>query len=206
MNRTISQFISIIGHPLLMVTYGFLILLWINPFPFGVRDMQDKNAVILIIQVFATTFFIPGAGVALMKPLGLIQSLEMQDKQERIGPYIITGIFYLWMFKNFYSQGQMPLLFTRFMLGATIGLFLAFFINIFSKISAASFEWGGGIGAIPIMGGVLMLSLNTILCIVLVFAGLVGVARLALGAHVPIDLYRGFAVGVFSQVAASGLI
>ena len=216
MNKYLAQFISILGHPLLIVSYGLLLLMLLNPYAFGAHDIGDKTAILAFIQVFATTFIIPGVGVAMMKPLGLISSLEMPDKQERTGPYIITGIFYLWMFKNFLSGGQMPLLFTRFVLGATIGLFLAFFINIFSKISAhavgmgglvallvmANGEWGGGMASIPLLGGVLSLSLNAILAGVLLLAGLVGVARLALGAHVPEDLYRGFGVGVMAQLVA----
>ena len=97
----------ILGHPLLVLTYVLLLMLAINPFAFGAHHMGDKHTVVLVLYVISTTFVIPGLGVSLLKPLGLIQSLEMNDKQERIGPYIISGIFYLWIFKNF-TTGAVP--------------------------------------------------------------------------------------------------
>ena len=221
MPTSIARILSYLGHPLLVLTYILLILLAVNPFAFGVRSIADRNAVLLLISVFSTSFLLPGFGVALMKPLGLIQSLEMPDKMERIGPYIISGVFYLWLFKNLSSAGnQYPALFSTCVLGATIGLFMAFMINIFTKISAhatgmggmiamlllMAFNWGSSPLYLSVPGGSLLLSVTAILAVGMLFAGAVGVARLALGAHTPIDLYRGYAVGFASVIIATFLI
>ena len=126
MPTSIAKLLSYLGHPLLVLTYILLILLAVNPYAFGVRAMTDRNAMLLLINVFSTSFLLPGFGVALMTPLGLIQNMQMPDKMERIGPYIITGVFYLWLFKNLSAAGsQYPALFSTCVLGATIGLFLA---------------------------------------------------------------------------------
>lgn len=220
MNRFFAQLISALAHPLLMVTYGLLLMLWFNPYAFGARSIGDQPAVLLAMMVFAYTVLIPGLGVAMMKPLGLISSLEMPDKQERIGPYIVAGVFYLWLFKNLLSGGQVPSLFTQFVLGATIGLFAVFFVNIFTKISAhaagmggmmaaillTSIEWGGSAARLPVFGGTLWLSLNVVFVGAIVLAGLVGTARLALGAHTPSDLYRGYLAGILAQMVAAWII
>ncbi len=220
MSRTFAKFLSLIGHPLLMLTYGLILLLALNPYEFGLHGFSDQRSVLLLIQVFSTTFLIPGLGVALMKPLGLIQSLEMRDKQERIGPYIITGIFYLWLFKNLLNGHSFPVLYSTFVLGATIGLFFDFFLNIFTKISAhatgwgglvamvllTSHTWGGGILSLSLLDQPLALSLNAILIFVVIMAGLVGTARLALGAHVPVDLYRGYGIGFGSVLLAAVIL
>jgi membrane-associated phospholipid phosphatase len=220
MNKTLAVFLSWVGHPLLILTYILLLMLAVNPFAFGVRSIDDRQAIVLAISVFSTTVLIPGFGVALMKPLGLIRSLEMKDKQERIGPYIITGVFYLWLFKNLMSTGRVPGLFSAFVLGATISLFLAFFINIFTKISAhatgmggllamallMAFEWRGLTPGIPAFGGFLQVSMVWVLSIVALLAGAVGAARLALGAHTPDDLYRGYAAGFGSVMLAGALV
>jgi hypothetical protein len=217
MNRHLANFLSIIGHPLLIVTYALLLMLLFNPFAFGARSIVDNPAIVLCIMVFATTFVIPGVGVAIMKPLGLIKSLQMEDKQDRTGPYIITGVFYLWLFKNLLSGGRSPEFLAQFVLGATIGLFLSFFINIFTKISAHAVgmggllaglfiigkEWGSSVANLSFMNGTLLISLNAVFGILLIFAGLIGVARLALNAHTPADLYRGYAIGMLAQVIAS---
>ena len=154
-----------------------------------------------------------------MKPLGLIKTLQMEDKLERTGPYILSGVFYLWLYKNLDSTGQAPALFNTFVLGATIGLFFAFFINIFTKISAhavgmgglvamllvTTFLWSGGTFGIATSSGTLQLSLTALLAVAVVLAGLVGTARLALGAHVPADLWRGYAAGGIAVLLASGI-
>ncbi len=220
MNRTFAKFFTYLGHPLFVVFYGLVFLMWLNPFAFGARHFTDKSALVLLAMVFAQTVLIPGAGVMLLKPLGFIQSIEMEDKQERIVPYIILGIFYLWLFKNLMSLGQTPALFNQFVLGATIGLFLVFFFNIFTKISAhaagmgglvaagifTATEWAGSSGNIPFFGGTVSVSINFLLAAMILLAGLVGVSRLSLGAHTPQDLYRGYLAGIFSQVVAAFLL
>lgn len=220
MNRTIAHFFSWIGLPLLMLTYMLVLLMLINPYAFGVRDISDTQAVVLLLSVFGISFVIPGIGLAVMKPLGLVRSLSMPDKQDRTGPYIVSGVFYLWLFKNLLSNGHTPPLYTSIVLGATIGLFAAFFINIFTKVSAHASGVGGLLGAmlatafswpqstlgIPIFGGTLEMSMNIVLVLGMIFAGLVGVSRLALGAHSPNELYIGYATGFFSMMLAWAII
>ena len=147
---------------------------------------------------------------------GMIRSFQMESKQERIGPYVITGILYLWMFRNFLDNPSIPTAFTSFLLGATIALFFAFFINIFSKISAHAVGVGGLLGMVVITmllfsydtftilspRGTMEISMSTVLLITILVAGLVGTARLALQAHEPMDLYGGYLVGFASQFMA----
>lgn len=221
MNKIVAHFFSVIGHPMLILIYILLIMLAVNPQQFGIVSMTDRRAVLLLMSVFTTTILLPGFGLALMKPLGFIKSLQMADKQERIGPYILAGVFYLWLFKNLESVGQTPTLYLVFVLGATIGLFLNFFINIFTKISVHAAGMGGFIAMIillmkqpewakyglglPFPGGTIEMSLTFVLAVVILLAGLVGTSRLALGAHVPSDLYRGYATG-FVAVLLAGAI
>lgn len=215
MNKTLAQAISILGHPLLVLSYVLWLMLASNPYAFGSAHWTDKRAMLLLLSVFVTTFFIPGMGVAIMKPLGLIKSLQMEDKQERIGPYIITGVFYLWLFKNLLSGGPVPALFSTFVLGATIGLFFAFFVNIFSKISAHATGMGGMIlmaglmclqwGGSGVSIGPLHLSFMALLALVVLFAGLVGTARLSLRAHNMRELLQGYAAGALGVLLATFL-
>ena len=143
MVKWLAHFISFVFHPLLILTYMLVLLILVNPYLFGVSSIWEIDSQLLILRIFFSTFFIPAISVVLMRLLGLIESLEMRDRQERIGPYIITGVFYLWIFRNFLSNSQVPDAYTTFVLGATISLFLAFFINIFTKISAHAVGMGG---------------------------------------------------------------
>ncbi len=211
-----ARVISFFGHPLFILSYMLLLMLALNPFEFGVRDLTEQRAMLLFISVFSTTFLIPGVGVAMMKPLGLIKSLDMEDKQERTGPYIVTGVFYLWLFKNLYSGIAIPKIYIAFVLGATLGLFFAFFVNIFTKISAHATGMGGLVTMVLITVftwpdhslqiGSLHLSLVAVVGITVLVAGIVGSARLALNAHTPSDLFRGYVAGVSGVLIANWLI
>lgn len=212
MPRSLAHFFSTLGHPLLVPTYALLLLMFINPYAFGVSTPGDAKAVLLLVYVFTTSALIPGIGIAVMKPLGFIKSLESPDRQDRTGPYIVTGVFYLWLFKNLSSGGQAPPLYVVCTLGATLSLFIAFFINIFTKISAHATGMGGLVGMllltsyawpgmgvdIPLFGGVLQISMAVALAAMILLAGLVGMARLVLKAHVPMDLWQGYTVGFVS--------
>ena len=194
-----------------------ILLLLVNPYLFGVSNIGEQPSKLLILQVFLSTFFIPGFAVAMLRFTGLIKSMEMRDKHERIGPYIITGVFYLWMFKNFESNTQIPTAFASFMLGATISLFLAFLINIFSKISIHAVGMGGLLGMVVItmllfsydtftinstILGIVEINMITVLLLTILIAGAVGTARLLLSAHEPMDLYGGYLVGFAAQFLA----
>ncbi|PHN04240.1 hypothetical protein [Flavilitoribacter nigricans] len=217
MIRSIAQIISLVFHPLLIVTYMLVTLLLINPYLFGVNSISDPTSKELILRVFLSTFFIPAFSVAMLRFLGLIDSIEMKTKEERIGPYIITGVFYLWMLRNFWDNSNVPTVFTSLMLGTVIGLFIAFFFNIFTKISAHAVGMGGLMATAVIsmllfrydtfvvnstILGTFELSLVTLLMAFIFLAGLVGTARLILSAHVPRELYSGYIVGFCSQFLA----
>jgi len=215
MLRGFAHFISIVFHPLLILTYALVMLLLVNPYIFGVNNIAFQTRLILLI--FLSTFALPAFSVFMMKNLGLVESIQLKKKQERIGPYIITGVFYLWMFINFKDNPTIPTAYTIFVLGATIGLFMGFFINIFSKISTHTIGMGGLVGMVIMTMflysydsftietgfiGEIEMSMNTLLMVVVLLAGLVGTARLILDAHKNSDLYMGFFVGLFAQFIA----
>ena len=220
MPRFFAHIFSTLGHPMLLLTYAMLLLMAINPFAFGVHDLGDKPALLLLLYVFTTSALIPGIGIAVMKPLGFIKNLESPDRMERIGPYIITGVFYMWVYKNLGSGGQVPPLYLICVLGATIALFGAFLINIFTKISAHATGMGGLVGMVlltawvwpesslqfTLFGTGVQLSLIAATALIIIFAGFVGSARLTLKAHVPMDLWQGYAVGFGAVWVAWGLL
>jgi len=207
-----ARLIAYLTHPLLMLTYMLWMLLWINPYLFGILEWNDPNAHILLLRVFISSCFIPGIAVLMLRFTGLLSSIEMPEKQDRIAPFIITGLFYIWLFRNFLDNTQIPVLFSSFTLGATIALFLAFFVNIFSKISLHALGMGGLLGALGILttrypdyffhrAGVP--GKEYLLAAGLIVAGLTGSSRLFLGAHKPADVWGGYLIGLVAQLLAA---
>lgn len=212
--RIIAQAVSIVFHPLLLMGYIAVLITYINPYLFGMNKPEDN--ILFILQIFAFTFFLPFVAVVMMKSLGFIKTLEMEDKKERIGPLIATLVVYLWMSFQFYKVPVVPTAFTIFMVGATLGLSIAFVINVFSKISLHALGVGGLLGMVIItmlnysyghfeVAGI-ELNMTYLLIVTIMICGLVGTSRLLLEAHEPVDLYGGFFVGLVSQFIALALL
>ena len=187
-------------------------LLVVNPYQVGVYSILEQWK--LVLFVFGATFIMPAFALLMMRSLNMVSSFRLEDKQERIGPYIITGIFYLWMFINFKNNQAIPLALSVAILGATIALFISLFVNHFSKISAHAVGMGGLVGMSAVntlyfnydtftlnMGrtGAYEVSTNFLLLVMLVLAGAVCTSRLLLKAHTSKQLYGGFAAGFLSQ-------
>jgi len=201
-----SRIISILFHPMLIVSYGLLLLLLLNPYLFVVQDYKVK--MLLIFSVVSLTLLFPLLATLMMKGLGLIQSLEMDDKKERIGPMIVSAVFYMWLFANFRSNSFVPEAFKFFVLGSTISLSLAFVLNTQTKISLHTVGMGGLLTGfiliryfylyetfvVNFLGNVYQVQTNIVLLLIIIAAGLVGSARLLLGAHNPDQIYGGYSV------------
>jgi hypothetical protein len=220
MLRIAARLVSFAFHPLLILTYMLVLLLLINPYLFGINHIGSEFSRVLILQFFLFTFFIPAFSIFMLRALGLVKTPDLRERTDRIGPYIITGILYLWLYQNVLANNQVPTVFSVFMLGCTIALFVAFFINIFSRISAHTVGMGALIGMLAIVMtqysygtfsirlepvnwevNVFLLFLTTI-----VLAGLVGTARLILLQHKNADLYGGYLVGFSAQLLALGIL
>lgn len=210
-----AHIVSIVFHPILIVIYMLVLLMWINPFIFGVSSVLDRKE--LIILMLPTSVVIPVICILLMKPLGFISSYQLPTREERIVPYITTAILYTWLFINIYHQPFFPRAYAVFFLGALIGLFLTFFINNFSKISAHTVGAGGLLGMMILthlfysydyvgltIPGLAMthISMTTLLLLTLLVVGLIGTSRLVLEAHSRQDIYGGYLVGFSTQLIA----
>ncbi|MEN9448689.1 MAG: hypothetical protein RJA25_1979 [Bacteroidota bacterium] len=194
MIKILSKTLSYLFHPLLMVTWFVLMLLYTNPFSFAGMPIG-----IVIAVIFINTFMFPAISVLLMKKLGFIQNLEMPDHKQRIIPLVATIIFYVWAYLAI-KKINFPLTVRVFMLGTLASLFIAFLINVFSKISLHMVGMGG------IFMGTLFLSLISptdiryFFVAIIVLTGAIASARLYLEAHTMKEVYTGLLVGVFGQL------
>lgn len=206
-----AKIISVLFHPLILVTYTAVLMLLMNPYEFGVSSIGEQTP--LLLQVFLSTFALPALMVFLMYAIEFIPSVEMPDKQDRIVPYIGVMTFYIASYYFYLKLPGIPVAFKLFMLGVVISLAVAFFINNFSKISIHTVGMGGFLGMImtaifffkqesfPMhtMFGYVRVDMVLILILTFIFSGLVGTSRLLLGSHTPDQLWGGYMVGFLGQ-------
>ncbi len=208
MTKLIFKIFSWAFHPLFILCYVLLLMLWIDPYLFGVKQWHDGIKLILVI--FFSSAFIPAFGVIMMKAIGLIKSIDLGDRMDRIGPYIISGVFYLWLCKNLYSNNNFPDIYTAFVIGTTVALFLCFTVNVLYKVSVHTAGMGGLFTMVCILiykyssivnslslNG-FSISLHAVGFVILVCAGMVGTARIGLRAHTPMQVLWGYVLGIIS--------
>jgi membrane-associated phospholipid phosphatase len=212
MIRAIAHLISICFHPLVL----FIALLWtgylVDPYAYALSSAHEVS--VTAIMTVAILFVIPVVTVLMMKGLGFIKSLRMEDPKERIGPMIASIICFVWFYVNMKSNANVPSSFLVLALGGCIALALDFFINNFSKISlhttgAGAFLTGviilmtissNKVIDITLFGSIWQLHPMMLILVATVIGGLVGTSRLLLEAHRPVDIYGGYLVGIISLV------
>lgn len=218
--RLLAQIISLIMHPLFIIGYVLLYIIMANPYLFGFSGPKAEGLV--IISVLSISIMFPLIAILMMKALGLISSLEMPEKNERIGPLIITGLFYMWLYVNVRNNDNIPSVLTFFILGSTIAVFIGLTINSFSKISLHTIAAGGFVAGmlmvimsssygfidipLPLVNLEWRVSDRMLIFIILLLGGAVGSARLYLKAHRQDEVYGGYVVGILSQMVAYNII
>jgi len=148
--------------------------------------------------VIATTFIFPVISVLIFKLKGSIKSLHLETTQERRYPFLITAISYM---LGYYllQRLELPTIFNRVILGATVSVTLSVIITLGWKISVHSIGIGGIIGTLLAMSQILFVDVRLPLIISIIVAGIIGSARLSLKEHSPSQIYSGILIGFLSE-------
>ncbi len=217
--KIVAYIISFVFHPLFILFYMLSFLYSMNPFIFD--ETSEMEQISFITYTLVSIIIIPVVSILLMKNLSIIKSLSMHDRMERVGPMIVVSIVYLWLFINFKNNTVLPLVFAAVMLGASISVLVAFFINNFTKISLHSIGMGAFVASIALLkfkldygnlifqvSGVYYFEINLYLIIIIavIIAGMVGTSRLFLKAHSPQQIYSGYFIGLLSQFIGFNII
>lgn len=199
--RGLAHFISFICHPVFMPVAMTVILSRIAPA--GFTGLAPKQWGLLVISIATSTLFFPLFAIMLMKPLGFISSYKMPTARERTIPLIAVMIFYFWISHVLNNMaGAIPQVLKVLMLGNFWGLILVFIANIFTRVSMHTSAAGGVIGIITILLFREPANMIVPLFVAIVVAGIIGTARLLLGAHQRGDVWLGYIIGIISQVGA----
>lgn len=189
----IAQFLSVVFHPVFVPTYAIAFLLYTNPHIFGPWGTPEIIRILLI--AILNTIFFPLFAIFLMRQLGFIESFQMKERQQRILVFIPTLVFWTHTFITFSKLDNTPIL-PDIILGSVIGLSVALVISaVFSKISLHAIGMGGLMATVLLAAHATYYDLTFHLCGIIILAGLVGSARLALQAHTTREVYNGYMVG-----------
>ncbi len=200
MIKQIAQIVSFVFHPLLMASYIFAIILFTYPY-ISIPKIEYKFFLLAI--VFTCTYLIPSLVMVGLKKAKIISSFRIPDRKERIIPFIICIIIYIYTYVlllkqvEFYGQ-----LFPNIILVITCSLILVLTISFWWKISAHTIGMGG------LTGLVFWIHFSTsqyyywMIILTIIFSMMVISARLYLKAHSQFQVYIAYASGILISLYA----
>ncbi len=196
--RILAKIISYIFHPLFLPGFVFL---WLRArFPFEFPGTTPATLFAKTFSVFWLTAFFPAISVFLLWRLKFIQNIYLRTAQERIAPYVITMIFYWWMWylsRNFTDQ---PEVLKGFYFGIFLATIAGLIINNFIKISMHAMGVGGVLTFIIITCFYYQVFLGLDITVITLITGLVCTCRMALQEHSRAEIYLGLVIGILCQL------
>ena len=198
--RLVAKIISILFHPLLIPTYGTLLLF--TTARFATVPLLPK--IIVGTTVLCCTAILPALIIFLFLKLGKISSLELEERKERTRPYLYSIVAYL--FCAYYLwQVNMPKWFVLMVVGSAVSLLVLLLVNLRWKISAHLAAMGGLLAGIFVVAFHYVLNPNLLVIIVLFVSAAVAASRIILEAHTPGQTLMGFLTG-FLLILISGML
>ena len=191
MNKSLSQTLSYVFHPLLMPTLSFGLLYVFLP------EAVQPLSIMVLPFLFLTTFVIPLLSISMIRWVGTIKSIKMERREDRVVPFIYVTIFYVITAYMFTFRIQANVVVYTIFVSTCLLLALLTLITNWFKISIHA------AGMMGVTGYLLALSLaypgSQIYypaLIMLVCSGWVMSARLALKAHSLKEIMAGAIVGL----------
>jgi membrane-associated phospholipid phosphatase len=189
--KTFYKIISIIFQPLLVPTYGMIILMNMDIF----SQLPAFWRWVAIVGTFVFTGLFPAVPVLLLMKRGEVHDIFISNREERTMPYLFSFMAYVFWALFMWRTMQLPLFIVAMGIGSAISIFIILFINLKWKISAHVSGMGGLSGAI--FGVCYRLAINPVwlFVIVLTISALVALSRIELKAHTPSQTLAGFVIG-----------
>lgn len=192
MGKKISNFLSVVLHPLLVPVFFVLIVFQFPVYFIPLQFIRIKYMVLL--YVFLMTGIVPALVTIILWRFKIIKSLKMEQRNDRLFPLLTTAVVYYLAYYLLNKQGAFPVM-SLFLVGSAMLALITLLINNYTKISMHLVSWGGFTGALTGLSFLFHLRPFLWIILVLFFSGLAGYARLKANAHKPWQVYVGYVLG-----------
>ena len=186
--------VSLVFQPLLMPTYGMIMLLNLKVFDILPFVWQ----LIAILGTLLFTGLLPATPILFLMKKGEVQDIFISRREERTLPYLFSFLSYIFWTIFLWRILKFPPFMVAMGIGTAISILLITFINLKWKISAHMSGIGGLAGGI--FGICYRMAYNPtwLLIGILCLAALIALARIELKAHTPGQTLAGFTLAFFS--------
>ncbi|MCV9388623.1 phosphatase PAP2 family protein [Reichenbachiella ulvae] len=180
-----------------MPTFTFLVLYAFSP------ELILPLSWISLPFLFITTFIIPIISISILRVSGSISSLKMENREERIVPFVFITLFYgMTTYLFIFKVGVNELVTVVFVSTTLLIVILTVITSVF-KISIHAAGMSGVCGYLLCLcwknpGSDLLYPF----IVLVVLAGCVMAARLHLNAHRPVEILAGSLIGLTTCFSA----
>jgi len=187
---TSARVTSIIFHPLLIPTLGFLLLIN-SDFYFALLPWSVKK--FILMTVFLSTCILPALSLLILS-MSPKFDINMEKSTDRIIPLLLSSVFY---YIGYLILERMPVfpIYNLFLIASILVQISLIVVSLKWKISAHSAAIGGLIGGVSALSFRLHENMILVLSLLILVAGLVATSRLILLKHNNSQIYAGFSLG-----------
>jgi membrane-associated phospholipid phosphatase len=203
--NALARIISVVFHPLLLVTYLLLLLAFF--LPSALYPVPIEGTMAFILFMFVLTFVLPVLNIVLFRVLGVVKSFTLETRSERVRPFFLIALLYCFVTYMLYTKWRVGMDdgLLKLLLIVNCLVVLAALITLFYKISIHSIGVAGLLGILlPLNKAAENNSLIVPTIVALVIAGLVMSSRLQLNSHTPREVMLGsmigFSTGFFGMI------
>ena len=196
MTRTldaIARGISALFHPLIIPTLGIFILFQLNTYVSFTVSLEARR--FIMVMLFVNTALAPVLAILVLKRLGYIRDLMLDDRGERILPLLFSAVMF---FMTYYLLRQLtlPSMIYFYVMGASLLVLLTLLISIAWKISIHMISLGGLTGLLVVTSILVNVDVSLLIIAAFLVSGLTAAARIHLRAHSPSQAYAGYLLGL----------
>lgn len=187
-----AKILSLIFHPLWMPMIIYFLVRWLDPYYIAPTQADQFVILLLVINIIA-----PALSMLIMIRYGMLSSIELRDRKERFGPYMLVIFYYILSYAMLRWKGPIlpPEVFS-FFLSVILSLIVSLAINSYWKISVHLLAQGGVFGTLLALNYLHKSDINVFLMLSALAAGLTAFSRVKLDAHTHGQAYAGFCLGV----------
>lgn len=194
MDRLLKS-ISFIFHPLLIPLLGVIFYFIKSPRYIPIQIIQAK-----LISLSILTIVLPILLYFLLKTLGKVKSIYLENTKERIFPLLVNCMVVLLVLNRILSSSQIIELY-YFFVGILISTMACLFLAILKfKASIHMISVAGLFMFFIALSIHFSININGTLAIMSIITGAVATSRLHVKAHTSIELVIGFIIGFIPQL------
>jgi hypothetical protein len=149
----------------------------------------------ILIFTLVSTFLLPLTVIYFLSLQGIVKSVHLKTREERLAPMVISLILYVFCF-YLIKRIDVPKLYNAFLFSGIISIAITLLITTRFKISIHMVGLGGLTALVAFLAFHLKVDLQFYLIVVITLAGITGTARLNLKAHTSSEIYSGYFLGL----------